>query len=51
MDENSLEISDEENLASSTATSTPTVTKDASEKKSGPDFILILGDKNNTGTN
>ncbi len=51
VDENSLEISDEENLASSTATSTPTVTKDASEKKSGPDFILILGDKNNTGTN
>ncbi len=47
VDENSIEIFDEENLASSTATSTiPSKTNTLANP--GPDFILILGDKNNT---
>lgn len=50
VDENSIEIFDEENLASSTATSTiPSKTNTLANP--GPDFILILGDKNNTATN
>ncbi len=47
IDEDSTEISNEENIASSTAASS-TPSKTNSIINPGPDFILILGDKNNT---